>query len=99
MVVVRKGADGATVDVTPEPFSVRARVHEYGGGAFLVADGVVFFSNFADQRMYRQDPGVPPRAITPEAELRYADAILDGGRGASFAFGKTTLATERRSMP
>ncbi len=81
MVVVRKGADGATVDVTPEPFSVRARVHEYGGGAFLVADGVVFFSNFADQRMCRQDPGVPPRAITPEAELRYADAILDGGRG------------------
>ena len=77
MVVVRRGADGSTVDVTPEPFSVRTRVHEYGGGAFLVAEGIVFFSNFSDQRMYRQDPGAEPRAITPEAAMRYADGVMD----------------------
>ena len=81
MVIVRRAADGTTVDVTPEPYSVRTRVHEYGGGAFLVSGGTVFFSNFADQRMYRQDAGAEPRAITPEAPLRYADGVLDAGRG------------------
>ena len=81
MVIVRRGGDGTTVDVTPEPYSVRTRVHEYGGGAFVVADSVVFFSNFASQRMYRQDPGSEPRAITPDAPMRYADGVLDAGRG------------------
>ena len=81
MVIVRRSGDGTTADVTPEPYSVRTRVHEYGGGAFLVADGTVFFSNFADQRMYRQDRDGEPRAITPEAPLRYADGVLDAGRG------------------
>ncbi len=81
MVIVRRSADGATVDVTPEPYSVRTRVHEYGGGAFLVSDGTVFFSNFADQRLYRQERGAEPVPITPEAPLRYADGAPDGERG------------------
>ena len=81
MVIVRRGSDGSTVDVTPAPFSARTRVHEYGGGAFLVSGGVVFFSNFADQRMYRQEPDNEPRAITPDAPLRYADGVFDAGRG------------------
>ena len=81
MVIVRRGPDGISADVTPGPYSVRTRVHEYGGGAFLVADGTVFFSNFADQRMYRQKPGAEPKAITPEAPLRYADGAFDARRG------------------
>ena len=81
MVVVRRGADGVAVDVTPAPYNVRTRVHEYGGGAFLVQDGVVFFANFSDQRIYRQAPGGAPRAITPEGPLRYADGVFDAARG------------------
>ncbi len=81
MVIVRRGSDGETVDVTPAPFSVRTRVHEYGGGAFLVSDGVVYFSNFADQRIYRQEPGVEPKAITSGESLRYADGVFDANRG------------------
>ena len=81
MVIVRRTANGETVDVTPRPYSVRTRVHEYGGGAFLAAQGTVFFSNFADQRMYCQDVGAEPRAITPEAPQRYADGVFDAGRG------------------
>ena len=78
MVIVRRDSDGETSDVTPNPFSVRTRVHEYGGGAFLVdRDGVVYFSNFSDQRIYRQDPGAAPRPITPEGPLRYADGVFD----------------------
>lgn len=80
-VVVRRTSDGKTEDVRPSPFNARTRVHEYGGGAFAVADGTVYFSNFADQRLYRQEPGARPTPITPEADLRYADAVVDHRRG------------------
>ena len=80
MVIVRRGSDGTMVDVTPQPFSARTRVHEYGGAAFLVAEGVTFFANFVDQRLYRQEPGGEPQAITPEAPLRYADGTYDAAR-------------------
>ena len=80
MVVVKRTPDGGIVDITPEPFSARTRVHEYGGGAFLVHQGTVYFSNFADQRLYRQDPGEEPQPITPEADMRYADGCFDASR-------------------
>ena len=81
MVIVRRRGDGAAEDVTPSPYSVRTRVHEYGGGAFLATGGVIYFANFADQRLYRQAFGGEPMAITPEAPLRYADGVFDAGRG------------------
>jgi len=56
---------------------VRSRVHEYGGGAWLRHGDSVFFSNFEDQRLFRQEPGGEPRPITPDSPapgaLRYAD--------------------------
>ncbi len=72
MVVVKR-AGGATADVTPAGFNARTRVHEYGGGSYLVADGTVWFTNYADQRLYRQDAGGDPRPITGEGRgLLYA---------------------------
>ena len=79
-VIVHSAADGTVTDVTPAPFNVRTRVHEYGGGAFIVVDGVVYFSNFADQRLYQQQPGDAPHALTPAEEFRYADAVMDKRR-------------------
>lgn len=79
-VIVRRTPDGALTDVTPAPFNARTRVHEYGGGSFLVHRGEVFFSHFADQRLYRQAGQQVPQALTAEAELRYADAIYDPTR-------------------
>ena len=77
-VVLRRSPDGKTIDITPAaPFNVRTRVHEYGGGAYQVKDGVVYFSNFVDQRLYRQHLGEPPEPITPEGDWRYADAVVD----------------------
>ena len=52
-VIVCRRPDGSTHDVNPAPFNARTRVHEYGGGAFLVDGSTVYFSNFKDQRLYR----------------------------------------------
>lgn len=79
-VIVRRMPDGQTQDVTPAPFNVRTRVHEYGGGSYTVHNGIVYFSNFADQRLYKQTLGSDPVALTPEANWRYADAVIDSQR-------------------
>ena len=76
-VVVKRTPDGAGLDVTPTPFNVRTRVHEYGGGAYVVSGGTVYFTNFADQRVYRQPAGQEPSPITPEGDIRHADFAVD----------------------
>ncbi|HEV8374380.1 MAG TPA: S9 family peptidase [Actinomycetota bacterium] len=77
---VAPGGGGEPQDLTPAGFNVRTRVHEYGGGSWAVHGDILFFANFDDQRLYRQDPGSPPRPITPEpptlAAHRYADAAI-----------------------
>lgn len=80
VVLVRRTADGAVADVTPEPFCVRSRAHEYGGGAFLVTGGRVYFVNDIDQRIYTHACGQPPTPLTPEGPYRYADLIMDASR-------------------
>ncbi|MEJ8853666.1 prolyl oligopeptidase family serine peptidase [Variovorax robiniae] len=87
-VLVRRAEDGSNVDVTPPPFSVRTRVHEYGGAAAIVVDGTACFSDFADQRLYRLDQGGSAVPLTPaaadgaaRAALRYADGRVDTERG------------------
>jgi dipeptidyl aminopeptidase/acylaminoacyl peptidase len=80
VVLVRLAPDGTRQELTPSPMSVRTRVHEYGGGAYAVHGNAVFFSNFADQRLYRQDARSAPAPITPEPSVpsgtRFADACL-----------------------
>jgi dipeptidyl aminopeptidase/acylaminoacyl peptidase len=71
---------GGARELLSDGFSVRARVHEYGGGALSIGRDFLCFVNSLDQRVYRLDPGRPPRPITPEPEasasLRYADGEL-----------------------
>ena len=65
-VVVRRAAEGQPTDVTPQPYNVRTRVHEYGGGAWTVVEGTIYFSDFSDGRLYRQARGAAePQALTP----------------------------------
>ena len=84
-VIVHRDQDGTVRDVFGPDFAARTLAHEYGGRCYVVHDGVIFFSNFADQRLYRIDPGSSPKAITNEPKhpraWRYADPIvtLDGG--------------------
>jgi dipeptidyl aminopeptidase/acylaminoacyl peptidase len=79
-VIVKRSSNGKTVDMTPPPFNARTRVHEYGGGAYAVKNGVIYFSNFSDHRWYRQVPGSDPEAITPGTHVRHADAVYDAPR-------------------
>src|SRR5262245_32297701 len=85
-VVVRAGSDGQPLDITLPPYNARTRVHEYGGGSWTVHDGTVYFSNFADGRLYWQLPGVSePRPLTPEPpgrgrQWRFADGVIDQRR-------------------
>lgn len=79
-VIVRQSPNGETEDVTPPPFNVRSRVHEYGGGAFTVYKDTVYFTNFRDQRVYCQKRGETPQPLTPENQLRYADFCVDAYR-------------------
>src|SRR6266498_2813303 len=87
-VVVRHSPDGGLTDITPAQFNARTRVHEYGGGDYVVADGTVYFSNFADQKLYRQPLNSLPESIVTtsnqnagnDGEVRYADAIVDKTR-------------------
>ena len=76
-VIARQSAGGETTDVTPAGFNVRNRVHEYGGGAFTVHDGVVYFTNDSDQRVYAHRPGEAPTPLTPDDSRRYADLEVD----------------------
>ena len=80
-VVVQRTSDGKMIDRTPAPFNARTRVHEYGGGAFVVHNGTLYFSNFADQRLYCQIGDAPPQPLTPEGNWRYADSVIDHTRG------------------
>ena len=79
-VIVRRATDGDVADVTPPGFNARTTVHEYGGGAYFVDDGTVYFSNFVDQRVYRQMPGDAPQPITSPKKMRYADGVIDRRR-------------------
>jgi dipeptidyl aminopeptidase/acylaminoacyl peptidase len=92
-VIMRCSPDGELTELTPTPFNVRTRVHEYGGGSYTVADGIIYFSNFADQRLYRQAPGAPPEPLTPEAEMRYADGIVDRARNLIFCVREEHVAS------
>ena len=81
LTLLRKHEGGEAEEVVRAPYSVRTRVHEYGGGAFAVSAGVVIFANDADQRLYRIDTSRPApwqaEALTPPNAVRYSDLQID----------------------
>ena len=79
--LVRRSADGTLEDVLGQGDNARTAVHEYGGGAWWMAGGVVWFTQWEDQRIYRCDPHAgTTEPLTPDpAEPRgdrYADGVL-----------------------
>lgn len=82
VVLVCEDAHGERADLTPAPFSVRSRAHEYGGGAWVIAGDQVFFVNAEDQRVYVTDAqgGSAPRPLTAASPRRFADLVHDATR-------------------
>jgi len=80
MAVLRRASDGTTTEVVGAPHSARSGVHEYGGGAWWVDGGVLWFVDWATQRLHRVADGGAPQPLTPEPSvprgLRYADGDL-----------------------
>ncbi|MGW1000402.1 prolyl oligopeptidase family serine peptidase [Streptomyces sp. NPDC002520] len=87
--LVRRTAAGTEESVLPAPWNVRSRVIEYGGRPWHgeVRDGVplVVFTHFADQRLYRYEPGGEPVPLTPLSGvgggLRWVEPRVDLARG------------------
>jgi dipeptidyl aminopeptidase/acylaminoacyl peptidase len=83
-VIIRQSRDGKRVELTPPGFNARTRVHEYGGGDYLVYGASVYFSNFSDQQIYCVFSGGQPELISrdcADARVRYADYVTDKARG------------------
>jgi dipeptidyl aminopeptidase/acylaminoacyl peptidase len=80
-VIVRRTADGTISDITPPEYNVRTRVHEYGGAAYTVVNGTVYFSNNSDNCLYIQNLGgenpQQVRQLTHDKTKRYADLTID----------------------
>ena len=79
-VIMRAGADGVAGDVLPRPFSARSKVHEYGGGEYLVAGGHVYFVDADTQDIHAISSGGSVRRLTRETGTRFADMTHDTPR-------------------
>ena len=72
--------NGKIKDITPSSFSVRTRIHEYGGGAYTAAENAIYFSNYADGKIYEQIFNKSPQPLTNKLQQRYGDIIVDRHR-------------------
>ena len=98
--LLRHTPDGTFTDVAPE-LNVRTRVHEYGGGAYAVTDGVVVFSEFDDNRLLlKGGPDEPITELVTDPALRFADMLLDRARDRVVAVmeDQTESAIEARNL-
>lgn len=87
-VILRATRGRQVEELLPAPYSARSRVHEYGGGEFLVAGEVVFFINDKDQQVYHLQDGAAPVRITDAPQTRFADFAFDARRRRLIAIGE-----------
>lgn len=76
-VVVKRTPDGQQTDVIPTEFNACSRVHEYGGGSYLMTEQGLVFSNFSDQALYMVNSNNDCIKLTNSGACRYADMIYD----------------------
>ncbi len=72
--------DGNRTEVTAPDANVRTRVHEYGGGAWTVHGGVVYYVDDSDQRIRKLMPDQSVQILSQNPDvsraLRYADLTV-----------------------
>ncbi|KAJ2891401.1 Esterase lipase thioesterase active site, partial [Coemansia aciculifera] len=79
-------SDATLIEHLPDPkWNVRTAVHEYGGGAYAVHNGVIVFANWSDQGVYvldtRLDDKSPRRIGAKDDKLRYASFAIHRSGG------------------
>jgi acetyl esterase/lipase len=87
--MLRPRPEAASIELTPGNWNLRSRVHDYGGGAYAVADSLVVFVHDGDRCLWSlelpqqgSDPATAePRRLTEPAEHAFADGLIDGRRG------------------
>jgi dipeptidyl aminopeptidase/acylaminoacyl peptidase len=80
-VIVRHTPSSGNQVITPKGINVRTRIHEYGGGAYLIHDNKAYFVNDDDQRIYCQDvDSQEAMPLTPQGQYRFADFCIDETR-------------------
>ena len=94
--IVRRAGTARPSDVLPEGWNARTAAHEYGGGAWWVRAGTLWFASWADQRLYRLEPGGEPVAITPEPPVPRGDRWADGDVSPD---GRSILCVRERHRP
>ena len=83
--IVRCDVSGRLEEVTPHDFDVRALVHEYGGGSFAVASGIVYATNSKNNALYVFENGKPPRQLTEGQEKIESSGGPHKWKGTRFA--------------
>src|SRR5262245_9803863 len=97
--VILRARNGKVDEVLPAPFSARSRVHEYGGGEFLVVGETIYFVNDKDQQIYTLQAGARPRRITDASSMRFADFAMDAPRRRLIAVAETHARGARHALP
>jgi dipeptidyl aminopeptidase/acylaminoacyl peptidase len=64
-------------ELLPEKYSVKSRVHEYGGGALLVTKNKIYFVNYDDQQIYCLEQNGSVKKITSVENVRFADGCFN----------------------
>lgn len=78
-VAIMSWRDGVAREVTPPDANVRTRVHEYGGGAWMVSGSSLVYSDLATARLMRLDTASGEAiALTAESTDRFADGVIAG---------------------
>ncbi|GAB3672837.1 S9 family peptidase [Salinisphaera aquimarina] len=91
--IMRLNDAGEAESLLDAPASARSAVHEYGGAAFTVHAGVVWFVNAADQAIWRREPAGDLAPLTDvDDDVHFADLQYDAGRDRLIAVAETPRA-------
>lgn len=87
--VVVKWDQSQGIDINQDPYNVRTRVHEYGGGSYTVHEGTLYFTNFKDQHFYSLSPDGTIKQLTTADNKRYANPVYDPEDNLIYAIEET----------
>ena len=96
-VVCKLGEKGVVEDFSPPNGNVRSRVHEYGGGAYFVERGELWYSDVNDGRVWHKSRDGTAGPITSSKNCRYADLVRDPNRNQLIAVSEEHI--EGRKEP